>query len=87
MTNRHNAGLLLGSIFFFALMIWYVVTMYYPLVVHISPDLSLDSEGLPIVTQVSTMLMLAMFLLGPLWFIAFWSVTIYQVISGNEIFK
>lgn len=87
MTTRHNAGLWISSILFFGAMIWYVLTMYYPLVVYMSPNLSIDSEGLPIVSQISTLMMLALLLFGPLYFMAFWSLILYQVISGNEIIK
>lgn len=84
MKNREKIAVCFAFFFFSGTLTCYGIEHYIPLVVTLSPDLSLDSKGLPIITQVATMLILGISLFLLLFFTGILSLGIYHLISEKE---
>jgi TRAP-type C4-dicarboxylate transport system permease small subunit len=83
MPTRDTAGLLSSIVLFFLSLGWYTYSFYHPFASHLIPYLSLDSDGIPVITQLVTLILLAITLVVPIVIAFYFSALIYRWISGN----
>ncbi len=83
--TRTSYGLWIGTLMFLLPLSWFVYAYWWPFFQHMKSDLSLDSEGLPIISQFATFAILAASIILPAWIWGVWSAAVGFFIAGRRI--
>ncbi len=83
--TRTSYGLWIGTLMFLLPLSWFVYAYWWPFFQYMKSDLSLDSEGLPVITPLATLTILVVSIALPTWIWGIWSITIGFTIAGRSI--